>query len=200
AYEFATKKTWQATNVVNGVFDPDVSPDGKTVVFVGFVADGYTLETAALDRANWREAAPPLLDRPDATPPPEEPPRPTRPYNPLRTLYPFTWKPYAQPDGYGEIIGIQLSGSDVVGRHSWSLQLGFGTGRSDDVQFAGNYSYGGLWPSLSMGVAHTLEHRGGLLVDGKDVGWNADSWSVGTGVGLPLYRHIVASSDLFFSY
>src|SRR5439155_14540639 len=67
AYEFATKKIWQATNVVNGVFDPDVSPDGKTVVFVGFVADGYTLETAALDRANWREAAPPLLDRPDAT-------------------------------------------------------------------------------------------------------------------------------------
>jgi hypothetical protein len=200
AYEFATKKLFQATNVVNGVFDPTISPDGKTVAFVGFVADGYTLETAALDRATWREAAPPLLDRPDVPPPPQEPPRPTHWYNPFRTIYPFTWKPYAVPDGYGEIIGVVLAGGDVVGRHAWSLQLGFGTGRSDDVQFSANYSYSGLWPSLNMGVAHALERRGGLIIDGKDVGWDAYTWSVGTGVGLPIYRSIVGSSDIFFSY
>lgn len=200
AYELETKKFFQITNVVNGVFDPSISPDGKTVAFIGFVADGYTLETATLDRATWREASPPLLDRPDVPPPPEEPPHATRRYNPLRTLYPFTWKPYAVPDGYGEIIGVELSGSDVVGRHAWNLQLGFGTGRSDDVQFSANYGYSGLWPSLNMGVAHALERRGGLFANGQDVGWDADTWSVGTGIGLPLYRHIVASSDLFFSY
>ena len=200
AYEIATKKVYQCTNVVNGVFDPAISPDGKTVAFVGFHALGYDLETAPLDRATWREAAPPLLDRPDATPPPEEPYRPTRWYNPFRTLYPFTWRPYAVPDGYGEILGFNSSGSDIVGRNSWSLQLGFGTGRSDDVQFAANYSYNGLWPSLNMGVAHALQKRGGLLINGSDIGWDADVWSFGTSVDLPILRHIVSASDLVFSY
>ena len=200
AYEFSTRKIFQVTNVLAGVFDPAISPDGKTVAFVGFRADGYLLEVAPIDRASWREADPPLLDRPDGTPPPEEPWRPTHWYNPFRTLYPFTWTPYATPDGYGEIIGFRLNGSDVVGRHSWSLQLGFGTGRSDDVQFAANYSYAGLWPSMNLGVSHVLEHRGGLIIGGHDVGWDADTWSLGTSVGLPIYRSIVTTSDLFFSY
>jgi hypothetical protein len=200
AYEFASKKIFQCTNVVNGVFDPAISPDGKTVAFVGFHAFGYDLETAALDPATWREAAPAILDRPDATPPPEEPYKPTHWYNPFRTLYPFTWRPYATPDGYGESLGINLSGGDIVGRHSWSLQLGFGTGRSDDVQFAANYSYNGLWPSMNMGISHALERRGGLVLNGTDIGWDADVWSFGTSIDLPLRRHIVDLSDLVFSY
>ncbi len=200
AYELATKKVFQATNVIDGVFDPAISPDGKTVAFVGFRAEGYDLETAALDPATWREAAPPLLDRPDVQPPPEEPPRPTHWYNPFRTLYPFRWTPYATPDGYGEILGFQIAGSDVVGRNSWNVQLGFGTGRSDDVQFSANYSYGGLWPSLNMGISHALQPRGGLIINGTDIGWDADIWSAGTSIDLPILRHIVASSDLVFSY
>lgn len=200
AYEIATKKLFQCTNVVNGVFDPAISPDGKTVAFVGFHALGYDLETAALDPARWREAAPALLDRPDATPPGDEPPKPTHWYNPFRTLYPFTWRPYAVPDGYGEILGVNLSGADIVGRHAWSLQFGFGTGRRDDVQFAGNYSYSGLWPSLNMGVSHSLDKRGGLVINGTDLGWAADVWSFGTSVDLPIVRQLIDTSDLVFSY
>src|SRR6185312_3881762 len=89
---------------------------------------------------------------------------------------------------------------DIVGRHSWSLQLGFGTGRSDDVQFAANYSYNGLWPSMNMGISHALERRGGLVLNGTDIGWDADVWSFGTSIDLPLRRHIVDLSDLVFSY
>jgi hypothetical protein len=201
AYEFATKKLFQVTNVVNGVFDPAISPDGKTVAFVGFKALGYDLEVATIDRDNWREADPPLLDRPDLPiPATNTPPLPTHHYNPIPTLIPFTWKPFAQPDGYGEIIGISFAGNDVVGRHSWGVSLGFGTGRSDDVQFSANYSYSGLWPALSMGVSRSLEHRAGFIVNGKDIEWDADVWSLGTGIDLPIYRSIVASADLSFSY
>src|SRR5262249_54404900 len=108
--------------------------------------------------------------------------------------------PYAVPDGYGEIFGFQIAGSDMVGHHSWNLQLGFGTGRADDVQFAANYSYLGLWPSFNTGVSHALERRGGFIVNGTDIGWDADLWPVGTGVDLPTLRRMAESSDLQLSY
>jgi hypothetical protein len=200
AFEFESGKIWQASNVLNGVFDPAISPDGKTLAFVGFHADGYDLETASLDRSSWREAEPALVDRPDSEVPPDGPTLPSHRYNPLITLFPWTWTPYASPDGYGEILGFKLSGSDVVGRQAWSLQLGFGTGRADDVQFAANYSYTGLWPSLNVGVSHQLQRRAGFVINGKDLGWNADLWSVGTSIDMPIYRHIVEYSDLIFSY
>ena len=55
-------------------------------------------------------------------------------------------------------------------------------------------------PSLNMGVGHSLERRGGLVINGNDIGWDADIWSVGTSIDLPMLRHIVESSDLIFSY
>ena len=191
----------QATNVVDGVFDPAISPDGKTVAFVGFVADGYDARDGRARSARpGARPAPPLLDRPDVPPPAEEPPRPTRWYNPFRTLYPFTWKPYAVPDGYGEIIGFILSGGDVVGRHALepAARLRHRPRRRRAV--LGQLQLHGLWPSLNIGrgararAARRPHHRrqrhrlGRRHLVGRHQHRAAD------------LSHIVASSDLFFSY
>jgi hypothetical protein len=201
AYERGTGKVFQATNVVNGVFDPTVSPDGRTLAFVGFRAEGYVLEVADLDPARWKEATPSAEPpRPASESPPDGPRLPSRPYRPWRTVFPFVFQPFADPDGYGEVIGLQVSGSDVSGRHAWGLSLGFGTGRADDVRFDANYSYLGLWPSLNWGLSRVLLHKGGLVLNGIDRGYDEDDWSFGTSVSLPLYRDVVASSDLSFSY
>jgi WD40-like Beta Propeller Repeat len=200
AYELATKKLWMATNVVNGVFDPAISPDGKKLAFVGFQAAGYDLEVADLDPAKWREADPPLLDRPPAQLAPAEPWRKSKRYNPFPTVLPWVYRPYFIPDSYGELIGVQLSGNDASERHYWSLTLAFGTGRVDDIAFGFNYGYSGLWPQMSLGVGHSLSRRGGLIINGTDIGYDEDSWSVGTSIGLPLIRRINEYSDLYFSY
>jgi hypothetical protein len=200
AYELPTKKLWQATNVVNGVFDPAISPDGKRLAFVGFIADGYTLEVADLDPSTWREADPPILDRGPSEAPPREPPRRSRPYNPFPTVFPFQFRPYYATDGYGDVLGISLTGGDAVGRHSWGLSLGFGTARADDINFSFNYNYDGLWPSMTFGVGHALTRKGGLVINGRDIGYDEDSWTFGTGIGLPIYRRLIDSSDLYFSY
>jgi hypothetical protein len=200
ARETATGTVWQVSNVVNGLFDPDISPDGKHAVMVGFEAEGYRLEMMDLDPSRWWEAAPALLDRGDEPPVVVDKPARSRRYNPLTTLFPWTFAVYAQPDGYGEILGIKLHGGDVVGLHGWNLTLGFGTGRADDVQFAGQYAYYGLWPSMNVGVSHSLLRKGGLVINGKDIGYDEDDWSVGTGISLPILRRLVESSDLFFSY
>lgn len=201
AYELATEKIYQVTNVVNGVFDPAISPDGKQVAFVGFRADGYDLEVAEIDPARFWEAALALLDRPEAPPVHAATPPPlSHRYNPFLTLYPFLFTPFAVPDGYGEILGLQLIGSDLVGHHAWSLSLGFGTGRTDDVNFSFNYAYTGLWPSFSFGVGHSLTKRSGMFINGINRSWDEDAWTVATGVGLPIWRRLVASSDLSLSY
>src|SRR5262249_8408771 len=62
------------------------------------------------------------------------------------------------------------------------------------------YSYSGLWPSLQMGVGHSLTRRGGLVIDGNDIGYDEDAWTFGTSVTLPVVRHIIENSDLTFSY
>jgi hypothetical protein len=200
AYDRETGKLWQASNVVNGLFDPDISPDGKRAALVGFQADGYRLEVMDLDPARWWEAAPPLLDRADQPPVRVTSPFPSHRYNPLPTTIPWTFSLFAQPDGYGEVIGIKLSGSDVVGHHAWNLRLGFGTGRSDDVGLAAQYYYYGFWPSLSGGVSRSLLRKGGLVVNGVDIGYDEQDWTLGTSVGLPILRRLVETSDLYVSY
>jgi len=200
AYELSTGKLFQATNVVNGLFDPAISPDGKRVAFVGFRAEGYDLEIADLDPSKWWLAAPSLLDRPDSESPKSGTPLPSHRYNPLTTLFPWTFTPYAQPDGYGELLGFRLNGSDVAGRHAWALDLAFGTGRSDDVNFSANYSYYGLWPNLYVGAGRSLGHRGGLVINGQDIGFDQEDWTFGAGIQLPILRHLIESSDLSFSY
>jgi Tol biopolymer transport system component len=203
AYELATGKTYQSTNVVNGVFDPAISPDGKRVVFVGFHARGYDLEVAELDPRAFGEAAPAVVEQlaPDALPPPPDaPPLPSRKYNPFPTVLPWTISPYAAPDGYGELLGVRLSGGDVAGRHAWSLDVAAGTGRADDFHFSAGYAYYGLWPSLSLGVGRSLGPRGGQFVNGEARALDEEDWSAGASVGLPILRTLVSSSDLAFSY
>ncbi len=51
-----------------------------------------------------------------------------------------------------------------------------------------------------MGVARSLERRGGLVLNGTDIGYDAEVWSAGTSIDLPILRHIIQSADLVFSY
>lgn len=49
---------WQVTNVLGGAFEPDVSPDARTIWFSAYHADGYHIERVPFDPATWRPAAP----------------------------------------------------------------------------------------------------------------------------------------------
>lgn len=199
AYDLAARTLYQASNVINGVFDPDISPDGKQVVFVGFVADGYNIQLAPLDPAHFLPAVA-APTRPLAEPVPTAPPLPAHRYWPFATLIPWTFRPSAVPDGYGELLGLSIRGSDIAGHHAWSVDLAFGTGRADDVNFDANYSYSGLWPAFNFGVSRSLSRRGGLIINGSERGYDQEDWSFGAGVSLPILRQIVTSSTINLSY
>ena len=41
AWDLKEDRLWQVTNVVSGAYQPDVSPDGRRIVFVGYRSRGF---------------------------------------------------------------------------------------------------------------------------------------------------------------
>jgi hypothetical protein len=131
----------QLTHVAGGAIWPEVSPDGQTIVFAGYTADGYDLfslpyprqEREAIPRSGsgseaWGRAYDARLQgsrsaEPAALPErqgPAETQRPSAPYNPLPTLVPTWWTPVISNDGVTVRAGGSISASDVLGYHGYS--------------------------------------------------------------------------------
>ncbi len=148
----------QATHVLTGVFQPDVSPDGKWLYLALYHADGYHIARTPFDPAAWGEprptaealrAPPPLAgalaaDAEGDAPTAAADSFPRRPYSPLATLRPRFWLPYVvSSEAAGTAIGLVTGGRDVVGRHEFALDVAASpsTGR---VEGALSYRYAGL--------------------------------------------------------
>ena len=141
----------QITNVLTGAFFPEVSPDGRTLFFSGYHADGYSIEKMPFDAASWREPAPEVSLA--ATPAPEESAEgaaraaaPSRPFNPWRSAAPTYWQPaaYSSPVA-GTFVGASTIGQDLVGRHTWSM---FGT---VDAEGSGRWEAGLTYTNARLG-------------------------------------------------
>lgn len=200
AYELATRRTFQVTNVLGGVFDVAISPDGRSAAYVGFAADGWTLETIALDPARFRPAAEALLDRPDADVPHGLANLPSRRYQPFRTAYPHLLNVSSYPDAFGQVLAINLSGYDLASLHSWQLGLGFSLARADDVTASFSYSYGGFIPSLAISGYRQLVRRGGFYVDGVNRAYDEEDYSLSAGIDFPVLRQVAQAADIGLNY
>jgi WD40-like Beta Propeller Repeat/Omp85 superfamily domain len=165
AYDLATKKISQITNVLGGAFTPAPSPDGKTIVFTNYSARGYDLNMLPTDPAAWKPAPPyedryPVIsynDRPVETK--------TSSYNPLPTLVPRFWLPwfgYSQESGL--LGGFLTAGQDVVEHHSY-LFTGLYGPRNDRKWYLFNYTYDGFYPTFNFRAQDTDVTYGNLLSD-----------------------------------
>ncbi|HET6923800.1 MAG TPA: BamA/TamA family outer membrane protein, partial [Anaeromyxobacteraceae bacterium] len=145
----------QVTNVETGAFEPQVSPDGRTLAFVSYSRAGYDLALVPLDPSTWLDPAP-------------APPRPpgvsydralagaARDYDPLPTLWPGFWIPTVAADAAGTALGAFTAGRDVVGLHAWALQALYSlAGR--DVDYSAAYVGAWTFPSLTLASSRWLD-------------------------------------------
>jgi hypothetical protein len=140
----------QLTHTTGGALWPDVSPDGGTLAFAGYTVDGYDIFTmpypsqadpsqpgvgasspasagAQPEPASARLAeAPEARTRQDARPP-------THAYNPLPTLKPTSWSPLIVADADQLRIGAAVTGIDVLGYHTYSVDATWLTATSVDT-------------------------------------------------------------------
>ncbi len=122
AFRLEDRTLWRVTNVVLGAFEPEVSPDGAQLALVTYGPGGYDLSRMPFDPATFvgvdgalAEATP----RPPPSPLPPEEIYPVRPYDPLPTLRPHWWFPYAATDALGTTVGVITTGYDAAGRHDY---------------------------------------------------------------------------------
>ncbi|RPJ60594.1 MAG: hypothetical protein EHM24_27075, partial [Acidobacteria bacterium] len=110
------------TSAAAGAQAPEVSPDGRRLVYVGYSEAGYDLFDVALPDVT--AAGPPILPRTDPAPLPApvatDAALSDRPYSPWDTLLPRSWAPAADTRNDAVRIGATTGGVDVLGRHAWN--------------------------------------------------------------------------------
>ena len=149
----------QVTNVIAGVMDPEVDPDGETLYLSAYHADGWRIEAMPFRPDAWREAPPPeerytdgVLSTAGESTESGEPDASAEldasgSYSPWPTLRPYAWQPTFRQVGSAEspvrFLGVLVDGTDVVARHSWSLEAAGGV-ESRRYEVAGQWVYRGL--------------------------------------------------------
>jgi Omp85 superfamily domain/WD40-like Beta Propeller Repeat len=181
-----TLETWRLEGTGPDARTPEVSPDGRTLVFVGYTAQGYDLFSMPLASAVWTVAEPGafhaetraiLAEAGDTM----AAALVASPYSPWRTLAPRFWTPTIESDGDEVVFGAATGSLDALGRHAYGIEAGWATSRArPDWQVA--YAYDRWWPTLFANVAddtdpwrdgdlRTREANAGVLLPFRRVRW-----------------------------
>ncbi len=187
AYEIATARLMQVTNVINGAYQPEPSPDGKWLAYVGYTHMGYDLFVIALDPTTWLEPLPYEESRP--APPPDPPPAigTTTLYNPLVTLMPRKYSIQITPGNFGQSSIVSASGSDVVGIHSISGSLVTEWERPE-VAGSLNYSYGRLPFDVGLSLFRQIAPNTNYQLGSNTIPWVQETAGASASLGYSMPR------------
>jgi hypothetical protein len=112
------------THVHGGATWPDISPDGRKLVFVGYTTDGYDLfempyppDVPSSDAVFGFSRT----DKSDVVSGFGPTVAPSAPYRPWQTLKPTSWSPIVEADANQLRFGFATAAVDVLGYHSYEL-------------------------------------------------------------------------------
>ena len=147
AYELSAKKLFRMTNVVGGLMEPIISPDGKTIAATSYDVKGWDIATLPWDPTTWKELPVPAGGEDIHQPLPSSTDFPMQSYDPWPSLRPKTWAPFAALDEQGPILGFTTLGQDSLMKQYVYLSGGLGVPSLRPFYSIG-YSNEMLYPSL----------------------------------------------------
>jgi hypothetical protein len=188
AYEVATGRLKQVTNVVNGAYQPEPSPDGRWLAYVGYTHAGFDLYAMPLDESRWLDPLPYAETRP--APPAEPPPAlaAAGPYNPLLTLQPRAYSVQITPGNFGEASILTAVGGDIAGLHSFSASI---STEWEHPELEANiaYTYGRLPFDVSVNAFRQIApQNNSLRLGGNTIPWIQETTGASTGVSYAMPR------------
>ncbi|HEY8041771.1 MAG TPA: hypothetical protein VIF15_18330, partial [Polyangiaceae bacterium] len=187
AFEVATGRLRQVTNVLTGAYQPEPSPDGKSLAYLGYTHSGYDVFVMALDESRWLDALPYEETRP--APPPEPPPAQVTPraYNPLYTLQPHRYSVQITPGNFGQAIIVTAAGADIAGLHAFTASM---TTEWEHPEPQANiaYSYGRLPFDVNASVFRQITPQTNYRLGDNTVPWVQQTLGATTGVSYAMPR------------
>lgn len=162
AYELASGRLRQVTNVINGAYSPEPSPDGKTIAYVGYTSKGFDLFAMRLDEDAWTEA-PDYVDLHPKMPVVEAKKWDPKPYNKWRTLAPRRYGLQLTEGSFGRVAIIDAAATDLTGLHTIAAQV---VSEFEQPTFQGSigYTYGGLRVDYTGVLFRSITPRGGYAL------------------------------------
>ncbi len=187
---------------------PDVSRDGRSLVFVGYTAGGYDLFTMSLQGARWSPTADFDSSRTQEAP---VPPVPTdvgvetgspagRPYSPWNTIAPRFWTPLVATSSAGAGVGAATAGGDALGRHVYTAGIGWILPRARP-DWQASYTYDRWWPTLFVSASDETDpfRTGESRSRGMDAGvllpWRRVRWTQTVLAGLHAATDTIQCPD-----
>lgn len=187
--ELATGRTEQVTNVIAGAYSPDVSPDGRHLVYLGYTSRGFDLFVLDLEQLQPRLSPEISQGRDDAIAV-EEPALQSERYRPYRTLYPRSYQVEVNSDTFGQRLGVLLTGSDIAGFHDYSLRAGISL-NGGHAHFDLSWGFNHLLTPIRINAFREVTERRGLQISGENLTWIQDARGIGisTAYNLPRRFH-----------
>jgi Tol biopolymer transport system component len=146
------------TNTSGGATWPEVSPDGRTIVYVAYGLDGFDLYAMTYPMAErvfpFAPSAAPAEPAPSAA-------RATSAYSPLSTLKPTSWSPVVETGNDQVRVGLATGGVDVLGYHGYAAAATWLVASPDEApkpnaaapDWQGYYAYDRWRPTLFAGTS-----------------------------------------------
>jgi len=185
AWEIATEQLSQVTNVATGAFMPEVSPDGQTLIYVGYNSGGFDLYSIQLAKETWLAPLEPQPHRDDRMFLEERGHTEIAGYNPLPTLRPRALVLDYRNDGTSQQLIASISGSDAVGLHSVSASAITHSGNSQPDLYA-SYGYSGFREWLFTNLSRTTDPNVYYRYASSSAAVRRVRTSATTGVQVPL--------------
>lgn len=196
------------TRTTGGALSPDVSPDGRTLLYVGYTATGFDVFTQpypAADvvspedaTANAGLAATSSSSPASPSLPPASSPSPAlaaKTYRPWPTLLPRAWTPLVSSNAEQTRVGFTTGGGDVLGYHAyaaavqWRARAPGGATRatSSEPDWSVVYAYDRWLPLFYVSAARDTSFlRGASAADGELATLREQTLELG--IRLPVRR------------
>ncbi len=186
AWEIAENRIYQVTNSLFGAFQPEASPTGKDLAYLGYTTKGYDIFVMPIDRSKWTTA-------PDVAPERPLPPtigrasrEPAKEYSALRTFYPRSVTIETAPGNFGQAFTTGIKAADIANFHAASLTLRVETD-NPKPQVSAAYAYTRLPFDLGIRASSAITPRDDFKLGERKVLWveNQNSLSVDLAYTLP---------------
>ena len=122
----------------SGATWPAMTPDGRTLVYVGYTPDGFDLfSTAYPPGESGADQAPSIAPPPGSdrrvAEEPDPSASPNHPYRPWRTWAPSSWFPTLEDSNRAWRVGAEVAGADVLEMHRYAASASWFVSRPGDT-------------------------------------------------------------------